>query len=52
MKTVLQYLLAIALVIVLVDFFGFVSWVASGQQPLDGYYVGTLTAHTLRALLF
>lgn len=30
------------------DVLGFIAWVMSGQIPVDGYYLGTITAHALR----
>lgn len=38
--------------VVLIDALGFMAWIASGQTPADGFYIGSLTAHALRALLF
>ncbi len=38
--------------ILTIDAFGFFAWIMSGQVPADNYYLGTLTAHVLRALLF
>lgn len=34
-----------------VDVFGFLAWVASGQVPVDGWYIGALTANVLRLAL-
>ena len=39
-------------VVVAVDLFGFMAWIASGQAPVDGFYIGRITAEVLRALLF
>lgn len=39
-------------IIAAVDMLGFMAWIASGQTPVDGFYIGSLTAHALRALLF
>ncbi|MCR4307816.1 MAG: hypothetical protein NUV80_04585 [Candidatus Berkelbacteria bacterium] len=39
-------------VVVAVDLFGFMAWIASGQTPADGFYIGRITAEVLRAILF
>lgn len=46
-----QIALTIVFVILVVDFFGFAAWVASGQHPTDNFYVGTITAHALQAVI-
>ena len=40
----------IALVLI-VDAFGFLAWVFSGQHPLDNFYIGTITAHALQIFI-
>jgi len=53
MKT-LQIVSVVAWVMIAVvgfDALGFVSWVASGQHPVDDFYVGSLTAHALAAVI-
>lgn len=51
MKTTLKVAgWAIAIVLV-VDFWGFAAWVISGQHPVDDFYVGTITAHVLGAIV-
>ena len=34
-----------------IDALGFIAWAMSGQYPIDGFYVGTITAHLLRLVL-
>lgn len=46
-----QIALTIVFVILAVDFFGFAAWVMSGQHPTDNFYVGTITAHALQAVI-
>jgi len=46
-----QIILTIVFVVLAVDFLGFVGWVASGQHPVDNFYVGTITAHALQAVI-
>lgn len=38
--------------VLLVDFFGFCAWILSGQTPGDSFYIGSITAHILRAIFF
>lgn len=51
MKT-LQITFTIVAAILLIDFIGFVAWIASGQHPVDGFYVGAITANVLKAIIF
>lgn len=46
-----KIILTIVAVVLIVDFLGFTAWVASGQQPVDNFYVGSITTHALRAVL-
>lgn len=46
-----KIILTIVFVVLAVDFFGFAAWVGSGQHPTDNFYVGTITAHALAAVL-
>lgn len=51
MRDALQIALTLAVGLLALDVLGFVFWVASGQYPSDGFYLGTITAHAL-GLLF
>lgn len=33
------------------DALGFMLWAMSGQLPVDQFYIGTITAHIVRAFL-
>ena len=46
-----QTVLTIALVVLAIDFLGFVGWAMSGQHPVDNFYVGTITTHALQAII-
>jgi hypothetical protein len=50
MKTLLNigYIL---LAVLFIDFLGFMLWATSGQVAPDNFYVGSLTAHVLGAVL-
>lgn len=50
MRDTLQMALALAVGLLALDVLGFVFWVASGQYPTDGFYLGTITAHVLAVL--
>jgi len=51
MKNTLNIAGIIAFFILVVDFFGFMAWALSGQQPVDGFYLGAITANILRAII-
>lgn len=52
MKDTLKIIGGTACAILAVDFFGFAAWILSGQMPTDNFYIGTITAHILRVILF
>ena len=37
--------------VMMIDALGFVAWIASGQMPVDGFYIGAITAQVLKAIL-
>lgn len=37
--------------VLLIDALGFIVWVLSGQKPIDGWYIGAVTAHVVRAVI-
>lgn len=51
MQNIIKYTAGAVAIIATVDVFGFMAWVASGQTPADGFYIGAITANVLRALL-
>ena len=52
MKDTIKTIAGALAVVAMVDMFGFMAWIVSGQTPADGFYVGALTASVLRALFF
>lgn len=38
-------------IILALDAMCFIAWAMSGQQPIDGFYFGSITAHILSAIL-
>lgn len=51
MKNILKVAGGVILGILAVDALGFMLWVISGQNPTDDFYIGTITAHVLRAII-
>ena len=51
MKNTLEIVGNVLLIILAIDLFGFMVWIASGQTPLDNVFIGSLTAHLLRWLI-
>jgi hypothetical protein len=43
----MHYILGTLGALMALDVLGFLMWVASGQTPVDGFYIGALTAHLL-----
>lgn len=40
-----------SIAILAIDFVGFASWVVSGQVPVDGFYLGRITAEIIKAII-
>lgn len=51
MRDTLKMALALVVGVLVLDAVCFLGWAFSGQYPTDGFYLGTITAHTL-GLLF
>jgi hypothetical protein len=51
MKDTLKIIGGVIVAILLVDAFGFMAWIYSGQTPVDNFYIGTITAHVLKLFL-
>ncbi|MEK6897598.1 MAG: hypothetical protein AABW93_03655 [Nanoarchaeota archaeon] len=51
MRKTIKTISAVIAAILLIDIFGFLLWIMSGQYPTDNFYIGTITAHILRAIL-
>ncbi len=47
MKKILSFTIDAVLIILTLDFLGFVMWAMSGQMPADGFYIGAITHHLL-----
>lgn len=50
MHTLKNIGVALAFVLAL-DFLAFALWIISGQQPVDGFYFGAITANIIKAVL-
>jgi len=51
MKSLLKITAGAIATIMAVDFLGFMMWILSSQMPVDGFYVGAITANILKAIL-
>lgn len=51
-KNAAKFIIGVATLIMAIDFIGFIAWAMSGQLPVDGFFIGTITTHILRAILF
>ena len=50
MNTIKYTGIAIASVM-MIDAFAFLAWIMSNQMPVDGFYLGAMTANILKAIL-
>lgn len=41
----------IAAAIIALDVLGFMAWVASGQVPADGFYLGAITSNIIKCII-
>lgn len=39
-------------ILMVIDFLGFMAWAMSGQMPGDSFFVGSITRHILQAIFF
>lgn len=51
LKKTIGVFFVLAMLTLAIDFAGFVAWVASGQHPVDGFYVGRITTEIIKALI-
>jgi hypothetical protein len=49
---ILKLLGYVSIAILAIDFLVFCGWIISGQHPVDGFYIGSITANILKAILF
>ena len=49
MQKIATYTIVALAVLVGLDMLGFMLWSLSGQTPVDGFYIGRMTAEVLRA---
>ena len=52
MKNTFKIIGATAAIIIMLDVMGFMAWLVSGQTPTDNIYIGTITAHIIKAIFF
>jgi hypothetical protein len=51
MKNIIKIAGGVVIAVLVIDFLGFTAWIASGQYPVDDFYIGTITAHVLRLII-
>lgn len=51
MKNFLATLSALVVGYLAIDMLAFIAWALSGQHPVDNFYIGSVTAYILRAIL-
>lgn len=48
---ILKTIINAILIILVIDFLGFVFWVILGQYPVDGFYIGRCTVEIIKVLM-
>lgn len=51
MKNIIKIVGGVIGAVLALDAFVFIAWILSGQYPVDDFYIGTITAHILRAII-
>lgn len=51
MKKILNFMGLVIVMVMAIDFLGFVAWVMSGQFPLDSVYIGAITTNLLKLIM-
>lgn len=44
----IKIIIGLILAILLIDFMGMLCWIYSGQQPIDNFYIGTISTNIIR----
>lgn len=52
MQKIIKFSLTALVTLLALDFIGFIAWGMSGQLPVDGFFLGTITKHILQAIFF
>ena len=47
MREYIQVVSGVVACLVLLDALAYVAWIVSGQTPVDGFYLGSITAHAV-----
>jgi len=50
-KEVTQIIIALVITVLLLDFIFFTAWLASGQVPADGFYLGRISAEIINFII-
>lgn len=51
MKKTFNFVITIIVAFMLIDFVSMIAWAASGQRPVDDFYLGSVSTHIIRALV-
>lgn len=52
MKKIISTIFFFALLILAIDAVCWFGWAMSGQAPVDGFYLGSITQHILQAIFY
>lgn len=47
----ISILIKVLLVIMVIDFLGFISWSLSDSKPIDNFYAGVITTKIIRVII-
>lgn len=47
----LKFIGWVIVVVLVIDFIGFIAWSMSGQHPEDGFYAGAITTNVLKTII-
>lgn len=52
MKQATKMVFTIVIILIVIDFLGMIAWAMSGQFPTDNFYIGSISTHIIRAIIF
>lgn len=52
MKKIISGIIFFVLLVLAIDEVCWFGWAMSGQYPVDGFYLGTITQHILQAIFY
>jgi len=51
MKNIFKIVLQVIVIVLVIDFAGFVWWTTSGKKPVDSFYVGAISANIINKVI-